>query len=180
MTAKEAKIKLMYWYLRSGRFIATLTEMQLFSMFIADMVVVDEDFITMEVEIKTSLSDLWTELNCIKKWKKELELNYPTAKFAKHNTYLDQILKTEGNTNRYFIPNKFYFAVAGEDLLKDARKELEGTPYGLVFLREATGAVFDPEVIIQGKRLHDNPLDKEFLRGILKRMSWENYNLRSR
>ncbi len=179
MTSKEAKIKLMYWYLRSGRFISTLTEMQLFSGFIADMVVVDKNFISMEVEIKVSIDDLWTELNCIKKWKKELPLNYPVAKFAKHNTYLEQILKTENNVNQYFIPNKFYFAVT-EELLKDAKTELENTPYGLILLREATGAEFDPQVIIQGKKLHDNPLDKEFLAGILRRMSWENYNLLSR
>lgn len=174
MTAKEAKIKLMWYYLSSGRFISTLTETKLFNGYIADMLVLDVNFISTEIEIKVKLDDLWSELKAIQKWKKLLPLDYPIQKCGKHNYYLEQKFN---DCNKEFIPNKFYFAVAGEKLLKDAKKELEGTPYGLIYLPEAIGATFDPQVIIIGKKLHNIPVDKDFLAGNLRRMSWENYNL---
>lgn len=174
MTASEAKIKLMWYYLSSGRFISTLTETKLFNGYVADMLVLDKNFVSTEVEIKVNIDDLWSELKGIQKWKKLLPLNYPVQKWSKHNYYLEQNFD---DPNKGFIPNKFYFAVT-EELLKDAQEEIKGTPYGLILLREAIGAVFDPQVVVQGKKLHDIIVDKDFLAGNLRRMSWENYYLR--
>lgn len=172
MTAKEAKIKLMRYYLTQGRFISALTEIQLFGGYRADMLVLDKSFISTEIEIKVKLSDLWSELHCIRHWRGDLSKSFG-AKRTKHDYYLNRNFE---DTNKMFVPNKFYFAVT-EDLLADAKKEIEGTPYGLILLREAIGAVFDPQVEIIGKKLHGTPVDKEFLAGNLRRMSWENYNL---
>lgn len=153
-----------------------MTEIALFGNYRADVLVVDKGFISTEIEIKTSLSDLWSELRCIQKWKGSLAPTFPTSKGSKHRYYLDRQFV---ETNKQFVPNKFYFAVT-EDLLKDATREIEGTPYGLIYLREAIGAELDPVVVTVGKKLHDNPVDKEFLKGILRRTSWENYNLRKK
>jgi hypothetical protein len=176
MTASEAKSKLMWYYLTSGRFISVVTEIKLFNGYIADVLVLDKNFISTEVEIKTNLDDLWSELKCIQKWKGMLSLAYPLAKSSKHRYYLERKFE---DTNKFFIPNKFYFAVT-ENLLEDAKKEIAGTPYGLIYLREAPGAELDPMVIVSGKKLHDNPVDKDFLVGNLRRMSWENYYLREK
>lgn len=176
MTAGEAKNKLMWYYLTSGRFVSTVTEIKLFNDYIADILVIDKNFISTEVEIKTNLNDLWSELKCIQKWKGLLKPDHPAKKGSKHHYYLE---KNFEDTNKFYIPNKFYFAVT-ENLLEDAKREIEGTPYGLIYLPEAIGAELDPRVVIVGKRLHDNPVDKEFLAGNLRRMSWENYYLRKK
>lgn len=173
MTAKEAKIKLIYYFLSSGRFISTITEPSLFNGFRADILTLDKTFISTEIEIKVNIDDLWSELNCIQKWKGLLRHDYPTAKHSKHYYYLYQQFT---DTNKQMIPNKFYFAVT-EPLLEDAKKEIEGTPYGLIYLPEAIGASLQPKVIVSAKKLHNNPVDKEFLAANLRRISWENYNL---
>jgi hypothetical protein len=173
MTASEAKRKIIFHYLTSGTSISAITEPALFNGYRADVLVLDNNFISTEIEIKVNREDLWSELRCIQKWKSILLPSYPTTKGSKHSYYLNQQFL---DTNKLRVPNKFYFAVT-EDLLEDAKKEIQGTPYGLIYLREAVGADLDPAVVVSGKRLHDNPVDKEFLIHNLRRMSWENYNL---
>lgn len=171
MTADEIKQKLIWYYMTSGTYISAITEPALYGGFRADVLVVHKDFTSVEVEIKTSLADLRTELNCIKKWRGELPLQFPVAKGRKHSYYLGQ--KCE-DANRDFVPNKFCFAVT-EELVDIAEKEIAGTPYGLIWVRDKYD---DPKMIVKAKPIHETPVDKKFLSGIMRRQSWENYYLR--
>lgn len=176
MGAKAFKQLLSSYFLWKRNYLYVATEMTLNS-HVADLITTDKDLMLMEVEIKCSRSDLVCELRAIRK---ALKLDFTgnmsegvTSKNLKHH---NQIMVYNGFVIHFFIcPNKFYFAVP-DFLLSIAKEYLQGTPYGIILVKEGKDGFVKIEK--RAKYLHKKGLDKETIKKLLRKVSIENHFLR--
>ena len=157
------------------QFLLANTE-QTLNMGIADVWVVDKNYMAIEIEIKVSKSDLRTELSCIQRivqMQKE-PLLYSAEKeggnkYRKHKRYL-----TNKGITSAILPNRFYFAVP-EELKETALEVIKETPYGLLVVEGSMHSVY---IIKSGKLLHSGVIGQNTIKDTIRRVCTENYNLR--
>lgn len=176
MTANEAKLLLMEYYLAYS--MPCMTEMELWGMYRADIVAIDQKKTFREVEIKVNKDDLIGELNSIDVLKKDKRPDKSCKKYLKHREYLQHTSKNYKYSSNSLIPNKFYFAVP-EKLYDNTKKELgrvlKGTGYGLIFLPSQQYAIFQPRVIERPKNIHNRQISEDEIMKFLLRASRENF-----
>lgn len=179
MTSDDLKTSLMHYYLCERNFLLAVTEQPCFTG-IADMIVMDKNHLTIEIEIKVSKSDLMSELNMIWKiinreslnWENYKELQQVGSKGNKHEYYISCSNRSNEKTNN--IPNRFYFCVP-EFLAETAKEYLQGSPYGLLVYHSFKKI----KTLKSGKVLHRNKINSDFIVSSICKMGKENVRLRS-
>jgi hypothetical protein len=132
MEASDIKPIVMAYLLHDRKCIMTMIEREVScqpSLYgaIADVYALTKDFYGIEVEIKTSIMDLKSELDIISAIKTKSKIkNASLTKYSKHDAYLND------QQEKYSV-NKYYFAVTTE-LEPYALFRLKGTPYGLLVI----------------------------------------------
>lgn len=179
MTADSIKLNLHHYFLYERNFLMVMTE-QTLDIGIADILAIDRNFMSREIEIKTGKSDLQQELNSIESCSQNrvegrIPKNGKCSKLPKHQNYL--VRKRFRNRS---IPNRLYFAVP-TNLVTTAITGLMNTPYGLIEIVEEVGTAYSIWVKIKtikkAELLHEEPLSQDFLKQCMRRVSGINYQL---
>ena len=180
MNNNDIKIELSRYYLFERQFLIVTTE-QVGVKGTSDVWVMDKDYMSIEIEIKVSKSDLMTELTTIKNLM--LKNLHPVlyadknggAKWDKHRAYLK---KREPHDIPNLLPNRFYFAVP-EELVGVALEHIKDTPYGLLMVTGSQySAACNTKVIKSGKLLHKGLVAQTVIKQTMRRLAFENKNLR--
>lgn len=187
MTALELKNALAKEHLLNLHRLAVITESSLF--FNADVVSLTPSLFTQEFEIKTSVADLRREacmIEMAKEWIADVPLSNKRitsySKLMKHRHYMAL------DNPKITVPNEYSFFVP-EDLEEDARKAVQGTPYGVCLLHKSIvregwygmQTYLDPfHWAIKPRRLHTDKLSDANFRKIMRRVSVESYYLREK
>lgn len=168
MTAEEIKLRLRTYYLWKRRFYFA-TEEQYLNVGIADVLVWDNNFNLIEVEIKISKSDFSGEMKSIN----NILFGGDRAKCKKHYKH-DRYLK---GFNHSMKPHRFYFCVPLE--LKDyVLEKIKNTPYGLLVVNEGIRSFGDSVSIVKsGKLLHNEKPDKRLIENGFRSLCYENLRL---
>lgn len=183
MDSNEAKNFLLNYFLYQRCMPLATTEYNL-NGYLADIFILDHKYRGIEIEIKVSKLDLITELNSIKALLNEDKPKKSAGKYAKHREYLNitgdnERLDLFQSMHNNELPNKFSFAVTN-DLEEVALDGIKGTPYGLIVLDDGDSWSYRPKVIVQAKLLHDKEFKEDRLLKYLRKLSLENYTLRSK